>query len=198
MNFVPRLTSRMAIILCHDVVVTALALLCSLYFTFPDGGLATRAGFLATLVPVFSLYAGSVFVLTGLYRPKWRFTSMPDLISIAKASLILAITLLIADYVLVSPNIFGDRPRQEGNCRYFVLQMFFLSAPRVAYRYFRHGRTGFRVRATKPWRPWLSAARQTSTSCSGRWRVARCSGCASSAFSRHPTPTSSNRSAAST
>ena len=142
MNFVPRLTSRMAIILCHDVVVTALALLCSLYFTFPDGGLATRAGFLATLVPVFSLYAGIVFVLTGLYRPKWRFTSMPDLISIARASLILAITLLIADYVLVAPNIFGGYVLgKKAIAVYFVLQMFFLSAPRVAYRYFRHGRT---------------------------------------------------------
>jgi FlaA1/EpsC-like NDP-sugar epimerase len=142
LNFVPRLTSRMALILCHDVVVTALALLCSLYFTFPDGGLAKRAGILATLVPIFCVYAGIVYVVTGLYRPKWRFTSMPDLISIARASLILAISLLIADYVLVAPNVLGEYVLgKKAIAVYWVLQMFFLSGPRVVYRYFRHGRT---------------------------------------------------------
>ena len=142
MSFAPRLTSRMVIILCHDVVVTALALLCSLYLTFPDGGFAPRAGLLTTLVPVFCLYAGAVYVLTGLYRPKWRFTSMPDLIGIARASLILAITLLIADYVLVAPNVYGEYfLGKKAIAVYFVLQIFFLGGPRIAYRYFRHGRT---------------------------------------------------------
>ena len=189
----------MALILCHDVVVTALALLCSLYFTFPEGGLSERARFLTILVPVFSLYAGAVYVLTGLYRPKWQFTSMPDLISIARASLILAITLLVADYVLVSPNIYGGYVLgKKAIAVYFVLQMFFLSAPRVAYRYFRHGRTrvqGARNDAVAA----LALGRTADIDVLLRAvRVARCNGCASSASFRHPTPTSSNRSAAST
>ncbi len=132
----------MLVILCHDIVVTALALLCSLYFTFSDGGFAARWGLLTTLVPVFCLYAGVVYILTGLYRPKWRFTSMPDLICIAKASLILAITLLVVDYVLVAPNVFGGYfLGKKAIAVYFVLQMFFLSAPRVLYRYLSYGRT---------------------------------------------------------
>lgn len=132
----------MALILGHDVIMTALALLCSLFFTLTDGALAARTAYLVTLAPIFCVYAGIVYVVTGLYRPKWRFTSMPDLIGIAKASLILAITLLIADYVLVAPNVFGGYVLgKKAITVYFVLQMFFLSAPRVAYRYFRYGRT---------------------------------------------------------
>lgn len=142
MRFVPRLTSRMSLILCHDVVVTAVALFCSLYFTSAEGGAGERARLIAPLLPVFCAYAGIVYLLVGLYRPKWRFTSLPDLIDIIKASVVLAITLLIADYVLVAPNVYGDFVLGKRTIVvYFILQMFFLSIPRVAYRYFRHGRT---------------------------------------------------------
>ena len=142
MSIAPRLTPRTASILGHDLIVTGLALLCSLYLILLPSALEARADVLAILVPVFCLYAGAVYLATGLYKSKWRFTSLPDLIGIAKASLILAITLLVADYVLVSPKLFGEYVLgKKAIALYFVLQMVFLSAPRIAYRYFRHGRT---------------------------------------------------------
>jgi O-antigen biosynthesis protein WbqV len=132
----------MALILGHDVVVAGLALVCSLFLILAPEGFAARAGLLMTLVPTFCLYAAVVFIATGLYRPKWRFTSLPDLMGIVRASLILTVTLLAADYVLVAPNLYGEYVLgKKVIALYFVLQVFFLSVPRVAYRYFRHGRT---------------------------------------------------------
>ena len=144
----PRLTPRMLLIVCHDVVVTAIALLASLYVCLPEGTLAARLPILTTLVPAFCLYAAVVYMAMGLYRPKWRFTSMPDLIEIAKASTVLALTLLVTDYVLVAPNAFGEFVLGKKTIAiYWVLQIFFLGATRIAYRHFRHGRT--HVRSTR-------------------------------------------------
>ena len=42
---------------------------------------------------------------SGCTSHKWRFTSMPELSLIVQASAVLAVSLLVLDYVLVSPNV---------------------------------------------------------------------------------------------
>src|SRR5215471_12619017 len=59
------------------------------------------------LPAVLSAFAANVYFILGLHRNKWRFTSIPDLYNLFRASTVLAISLLALDYVLVAPNIYG-------------------------------------------------------------------------------------------
>src|SRR5262245_33440898 len=100
-------TPRMWLILAHDLLATAAAVVASFFIRFEAGGLAERWQPLAILLPAFVLYAGFVYGLSGLYKAKWRFTSLPDLYNIVRASTVLALTLLALDYVIVAPNVLG-------------------------------------------------------------------------------------------
>jgi O-antigen biosynthesis protein WbqV len=132
----------MWLILAHDLLATAAAVVASFFIRFEAGGLAERWQPLAILLPAFVLYAGFVYGLSGLYKAKWRFTSLPDLYNIVRASSVLALTLLALDYVLVAPNVWGTFLFGKITILlYWLLQIAFLSGPRVAYRYFRYTRT---------------------------------------------------------
>jgi FlaA1/EpsC-like NDP-sugar epimerase len=135
-------TPRMWLILAHDLLATAAAVVASFFIRFEAAGLAERWQPLAVLLPAFVLYAGFVYGFSGLYKAKWRFTSLPDLYNIVRASSVLALTLLALDYVLVAPNVWGTFLFGKITILlYWLLQIAFLSGPRVAYRYFRYTRT---------------------------------------------------------
>jgi FlaA1/EpsC-like NDP-sugar epimerase len=137
-NFTP----RMGLILAHDLIVTAAAVIASFYIRFEDVGLAARWSLLIVLLPAFVAYAGVVYALFGLFKTKWRFTSLPDLMNIARAAGVLALTLLVLDYVLVAPNLYGSFFFGKITIAlYWFLQVAFLTGSRVAYRYFRYTRT---------------------------------------------------------
>ena len=54
----------------------------------------------------------------------------------------LAVTLLALDYVLLAPNVYGTFFFGKITIAlYWLLQIAFLSGPRIAYRYFRYTRT---------------------------------------------------------
>src|ERR1700681_2560947 len=135
-------TSRMALILAHDLAAAVAAVLVAFYIRFEVAGIAQRWDLLLELVPGFVVYAAGVFSMFGLFKNKWRFTSLPDVMNIVKVATVLALTLLVLDYVLVAPNIYGTF--LFGNITialYGFLQIFFLAGTRVAYRYFRYTRT---------------------------------------------------------
>src|SRR5437016_8048863 len=135
-------TPRMWLILEHDLVATAVAVVASFFIRFEEGGLAERWRFLAILLPAFVVYSGFIYVVSGLYKAKWRFTSLPDLFNIVRAATVLAVTLLALDYVLVAPNVYGTFFFGKITIiLYWLLQIAFLSGPRIAYRYFRYTRT---------------------------------------------------------
>src|SRR5580704_6247806 len=139
MTLLRTFTPRMYLILAHDLLATAIAVLASFYIRFEEQGLADRWHLLAIVLPVFVIYAGLVF---GLFKTKWRFISIPDLINIVRVSSVLAVTLLVLDYVLLSPNVYGTFFFGKITILlYWFLQMFFLAGSRVAYRYYRHTRT---------------------------------------------------------
>jgi O-antigen biosynthesis protein WbqV len=136
---------RRVLIVAHDLVVTALALLATLYLRFENGengGLETRYPWLVVILPCYVAYAGVVYWYFHLYMAKWRFASVPDLRNIFRAVTVLAISLLVLDYILLYPTLFGTFFFGKITIAlYWFLQMFFLGGPRIAYRLFRLSRT---------------------------------------------------------
>jgi len=138
----PRLTPRQMLIVAHDLVATAAAVLASFYVRFEEKGLIERWDGLLTVLPLFVLYAGVIYFIFGLYRAKWRFASLPDLQNIFRAVSVLALSMVVLDYILVSRDFFGTYFFGKiTTALYWVLQMAFLGGPRIAYRYYRHLRT---------------------------------------------------------
>jgi O-antigen biosynthesis protein WbqV len=138
----PRLTFRQILVVVHDLVVTAAAILASFYLRFESEGLMARLDGLYLVLPFFLIYAAVIYQLFGLYKGKWRFASLPDLANIFRAVTVLAVSLLVLDYVLVAPNFLGTFFFGKLTIiLYWFLQMFFLGGPRIAYRQFRYTRT---------------------------------------------------------
>jgi FlaA1/EpsC-like NDP-sugar epimerase len=134
--------------MAHDLVATAAAILASFYIRFDVDGLMERLDALLVVLPGYLVYAGIVYWMFQLYRGKWRFASLPDLSNIFRAVTVLAMSLLVLDYILVAPNILGAFFFGKITIAlYWCLQMFFLGGPRIAYRYFRYARTRHHARA---------------------------------------------------
>jgi len=145
-NFTP----RMGLILAHDLIATAVAVLASFYIRFEGAGLAERARVLIIMLPAFVAYAGVVYAIFGLFKPKWRFASLPDFMNIVRAASVLAVSLLVVDYVLVAPNVRGNFFFGKITIAlYWFLQIAFLTGSRVLYRYFRYTRTLHHAKAAE-------------------------------------------------
>jgi O-antigen biosynthesis protein WbqV len=137
-----QLASRKSLVIAHDLCATAAAVVASFYIRFEAPGLEARLDGLYWFLPPFVLYAGLVYAVFDLYRSKWRFASLPDLSNILRASSVLAVSLLVLDYILVAPNVLGAFFFGKITILlYWFLQMFFLGGARVAYRYFRYTRS---------------------------------------------------------
>jgi FlaA1/EpsC-like NDP-sugar epimerase len=142
MTLLSSFTPRMWLILAHDLLATAAAVVASFYIRFGEEGLAARWWLLVIVLPAFVVYSALVYGWSDLYKAKWRFTSLPDLYNIVRAATVLAVTLLALDYVLVAPNIYGTFFFGKITIvLYWLLQIAFLAGPRITYRYFRYTRT---------------------------------------------------------
>jgi FlaA1/EpsC-like NDP-sugar epimerase len=136
------LSPRRTLVIAHDLIMTAAAIVASFYIRFEAVGLADRREPLLYFLPGFVAYAGIIYYLFHLYEAKWRFASLPDLMNILRASTVLAVSLLALDYVLVAPNVLGQFFFGKITIvLYWILQNVFLGGPRIAYRYFRYTRT---------------------------------------------------------
>src|SRR5260370_29788356 len=130
-------TPRMWLILVHDLLATAAAVVASFFIRFEEGGLAERLRFLAIFLPPFVGYSGFIYGVSGLYKAKWRFTSLPDLFNILRAATILAVTLLALDYVLLAPNVYGTFFFGKITILlYWLAQIPFFAGPRHGARHF--------------------------------------------------------------
>ncbi|MGE7413872.1 SDR family NAD(P)-dependent oxidoreductase [Methylobacterium tarhaniae] len=133
---------KTATIIVHDLVATALAVLLTFVIRFDGPLLTERLAHLPVLLPPFVACAGLVYRAFGLYRTKWRFASLPDLANIVRAVAVLTLLLLVLDYVLVSPVVFGIYFFGKiAIGLYFVLQVFLLGGPRLAFRYLKYSRS---------------------------------------------------------
>jgi FlaA1/EpsC-like NDP-sugar epimerase len=143
----PRLTPRQILIVMHDLIATAAAIGLTFVMRFEDERLYARLPALELFLPVFLLYAAVVYFIFGLHRNKWRFTSVPDLYNIFRATTVLAVSLLALDYVLLTPGIYGQFFFGKITILlYWFLQMFLLGGSRIAYRYFHYSHTLQRAR----------------------------------------------------
>src|SRR5207247_4494387 len=134
-------TPRMWLILAHDLVATAAAVVASFFIRFEEVGFTERWRLLVILLPCFVVYSGLVYVFSDLYKSKWRFTSLPDLFNIVRAATVLAATLLALDYVFVAPNIYGTFFFGKITIVLLFLLLFaFLACARVDYHYFLYPR----------------------------------------------------------
>ncbi|HEX4411530.1 MAG TPA: nucleoside-diphosphate sugar epimerase/dehydratase [Xanthobacteraceae bacterium] len=135
---------RRVLIVVHDLTVTALAIVATLYIRFENfsDALNIRFHWLAVFLPCYVVYAGIVYWYFHLYLAKWRFASLPDLRNIFRAVTVLAVSLLVLDYVLLYPGLFGTFFFGKITIAlYWFLQMAFLGGPRIAYRLYRLSRT---------------------------------------------------------
>jgi O-antigen biosynthesis protein WbqV len=150
MTRLSNLTLRNVLIAAHDALATALAVLASFYLRFEGDWFFERLPILLRFLPYFILLSIVVCYIFNLTTTKWRFISLPDALNILRAATVLTIALLVLDYIFVAPNFRGAfvAPNVQGSfflgkitiVLYWFLEVFFLSAPRFAYRYFRYTR----------------------------------------------------------
>ena len=138
----PRLTWRNLLIAIHDALATIFAVVASFYLRFEGSGLIERLPLLLRILPYFVLFSIVVCYIFRLTTTKWRFISLPDFFNIVKASTVLALMLLVLDYIFIAPNVYGTFFFGKTTIIiYWFLQNFALGALRIAYRYFRYTRT---------------------------------------------------------
>jgi len=152
----PNLTSRNALIAAHDALATAVALVGSFYIRF-EGNFADRLPLLLNILPYFIAFSLFVCYFCHLTTTKWRFISLPDALNILRAAAVLALTLLVLDYIFVAPNVHGMpvAPNVQGAfffgkvtiILFWFLEVSLLGASRFAYRYFRYTRVRRHARA---------------------------------------------------
>jgi O-antigen biosynthesis protein WbqV len=143
------LTFRNLLIAIHDALATTLAVLTSFVLRFNGYSLDDRFPLLLLILPPFVLFSVVIFFIFNLTTTKWRFVSLPDVFNIIRVSTILTVALLALDYVLVAPNVHGSFFFGKVTIiLYWFLEIFFLSALRFAYRYFRFTRTRSKARTS--------------------------------------------------
>ena len=148
MNRLRSLTWRNGLIALYDVIVTALAVIVSFYLRFEGENLTDRLPTLLSLLPYFVVLSIVVCYVFGLTTTKWRFISIPDLLNIMRVATVLSVALLVLDYIFVAPNVFGAFFFGKTTIViYWFVEVAFLSALRLAYRYFRYVRTLNHARA---------------------------------------------------
>src|SRR4051812_22619634 len=142
MTHLSHLTSRNFLIALHDLLATAAALFAAFYLRFEGGdGFFERLPLLFQMLPYFLAFSVVVFFTLNLTTTKWRFISLPDALNIIRVATVLTVALLALDYIFVAPNVRGAFFLGKVTIvLYWFLEISFLSALRMAYRYFRYTR----------------------------------------------------------
>ena len=136
MTRLTHLTLRNYLIALHDVAATAAAFFAAFYLRF-DGGeqFFERLPLLFRILPYFLALSLVVCYFLNLTTTKWRFISLPDALNILRVAAVLALALLVLDYILIAPNVHGSFFFGKVTIvLYWFLEVFFLSALRFAYR----------------------------------------------------------------
>ncbi|WP_448035292.1 SDR family NAD(P)-dependent oxidoreductase [Bradyrhizobium liaoningense] len=142
MTRLSHLTLRNFLIALHDLLATTAALFAAFYLRFEGGDdFFERLPLLFQILPYFLAFSVVVFFVLNLTTTKWRFISLPDALNIIRAATALTVALLVLDYIFVAPNVRGAFFLGKVTIiLYWFLEITFLSALRMAYRYFRYTR----------------------------------------------------------
>ena len=142
MTRLTHLTLRNYLIALHDVTASAAAFFVAFYLRFEGADqFWERLPLMLRILPYFLVFSFVVCYFFNLTTTKWRFISLPDALNILRAATVLALALLVLDYILVAPNVHGTFFFGKVTIILFwFLEVSFLSALRFAYRYFRYTR----------------------------------------------------------
>src|ERR1019366_6395956 len=150
------LTLRNLLIATHDALATTLAVFASFYLRFEVESFFDRLPLLLRILPYFIALSVVVCYTFNLSTRKWRFISLPDALNILRVATVLTLALLVLDYIFVAPNVHGTlvAPNVQGAffvgkitiILYWFIEVFFLSALRFGYRYFRYARVRHHAR----------------------------------------------------
>jgi FlaA1/EpsC-like NDP-sugar epimerase len=149
------MTLRNLLIAIHDALATTLAVFATFYLRFEGDAFFDRMPLLLRILPYFVAFSVVVCYAFNLTTTKWRFISLPDALNIVRVATVLTLALLVLDYIFVTPNIQGTLASPNLQTFFFgkvtivlywFLEVFFLSALRFAYRYFRYSRTRYHAR----------------------------------------------------
>ena len=114
----------------HDVLMSGLALLLSLYLRYGDEFWNVPAGLVTFYTLGFAAIAAGVFLVTGVYRGIWRYASLPDLLALVRAStLVNAISFL----AFFAATRLEAMPRSVLVISWLVM-LALLGGPRFVYR----------------------------------------------------------------
>ena len=140
---------RNYLIALHDTGASAAAFFAAFYLRFEGSEqFWERLPLLLRMLPYFLLLSVVVCYVFNLTTTKWRFISLPDALNILRVATVLAIGLLVLDYILVAPNVHGTYFFGKVTIILFwFLEISFLSALRFAYRYFRYTRVRHHARS---------------------------------------------------
>src|SRR3984893_13167817 len=142
------LTLRNGLIALHDVIATGCALFVAFYVRFDGGhGFYDRLPELLHILPWFLVFGVAVAYLFKLTTTKWRFISLPDAVNIVRVATVLALALVVLDWIIVAPAVGTFFFGRVTIILYWFLEIFFLSALRFAYRYFRYTRVRHHARS---------------------------------------------------
>src|ERR1700739_1471003 len=133
---------RNYLIALHDAGATAFAFFVAFYLRFEGGEqFVERLPLMFWILPYFLALSIVVCYIFNLTTTKWRFISLPDALNILRVSTVLALALLVLDYILIAPNVHGTFFFGKVTIILFwFLEVTSLSALRFAYRYFRYTR----------------------------------------------------------
>ncbi len=141
MKRLSNLTHRNVLIAVHDTLATVAAVFASFYLRFEGELFTERLPLLLRILPFFIAFSVVVCYVFNLTTTKWRFFSLPDALNILRVATVLTLALLVLDYIFVAPNVYGAFFLGKVTIvLYWFLEVFFLSAARFAYRYFRYTR----------------------------------------------------------
>ena len=119
---------RSVLILCYDAALSAMCFLFAYLLYHSNASEPLRVGDVSQAMPELLVTAALTYYLCGLHRRVWSYTSISDLIAIAKASSWLTLALIPLGRVVEAPAPLPVLPIQ-----WFML-IVTLSASRLAYR----------------------------------------------------------------
>ena len=131
------MTRRQLIIVAHDAATTAAALLLAFLLRWGSAEFAARTEPIGLACAVTLPVALAAYWVAGLHRSPWKFVSLADVNRIGLAAAAPALFLVLLDFVSRGALIV---PRTVPAI-YWLVQLFLLVAPRVAYRSHRSRRS---------------------------------------------------------
>jgi len=130
---------RSFLVFTHDVIMTFVAFVISMYLRIGIGFLNYSKEFWIIGATTFILIAAIVYWFSGLYRGVWRYASLNDLTAIIRAVTITTLTFVL---IMFMWHRLADMPRSVLVINWFIL-MTVLGGPRFLYRFMKDRRLDF-------------------------------------------------------